>query len=115
MGEVFGKAYELLAERPMLHGPVLPRLVTALVRLLAAAAPNGAAKCEVVPSAAEVLKALLTGPFEYPAAQQLPAALKMLPKPLSDALGEAEQQRLVQQLKMEKGDSRRFTRTVITL
>lgn len=61
--EVFSKARELLAERPMPHGPVLPRLVTAIVRLLAAAAPNGAAKCEVVPAAAEVLKALLTGPF----------------------------------------------------
>jgi len=107
------RAKTLLAEQPLPRGPALPRLVGALVRLLAAAAPNAPTTTEVVPQVAEVLRVLLAGPFEYEASAGLPAALRSLPAPLCSTLGDPEQQRLVQQLKMEKRDARRFTRTVI--
>mmetsp|Transcript_2912 Transcript_2912/g.9071 ORF Transcript_2912/g.9071 Transcript_2912/m.9071 type:complete len:1084 (+) Transcript_2912:224-3475(+) len=108
-------AQVLVAERPLPRGPALQRIVCALARLLAAAAPNGPAKGEVVPCTAEVLRTLLTGPFEFAVSAGLPAALRSLPSPLGEALGESEQQRLIQQLKMEKGDNRRFVRTIIGL
>jgi len=111
--ELQKQAQALVVERPLPRGQALPRLVAALARLLAAAAPNGPTKGEVVPSVAEVLRTLLVGPFEYQASAGLPAALRALPAPLGTALGEPEQLRLVQQLKMEKGDSRRFVRTVL--
>mmetsp|Transcript_14583 Transcript_14583/g.37141 ORF Transcript_14583/g.37141 Transcript_14583/m.37141 type:complete len:1090 (-) Transcript_14583:220-3489(-) len=111
--ELQKQAQALVVERPLPRGQALPRLVAALARLLAAAAPNGPTKGEVVPSVAEVLRTLLVGPFEYQTSTGLPAALRALPIPLGTALGEPEQLRLVQQLKMEKGDSRRFVRTVL--
>jgi len=113
--ELQGHAQALVADRPLPRGNALPRLVGALARLLAAAAPNGPAKGEVVPSVADVLRTLLIGPFEYTACHGLPQALRALPSPLGAALGESEQHRLIQQLKMEKSDSRRFVRTVIGL
>jgi len=111
--ELQRQAQAIIVERPLARGVALPRLVEALARLLAAAAPNGPAKGEVVPGVAEVLRTLLMGPFEYQASGGLPAALRALPSPLGGVLAEPEQQRLVQQLKMEKADSRRFTRTVL--
>merc|ERR1711957_361382 len=86
-----------------------------VARLLAAAAHTGPASGEVVPCLAEVLRTLLAGPFEFAVSSQLLVALRALPKPLGETLGNMEQQRLVQQLKMEKGDSRRFVRTIIGL
>lgn len=106
-------AQALLVERPLPRGQGLPRLVSALARLLAAAAGNGPGKGEVVPSVAEVLRTLLMGPFEYQAGAGLPVALRALPPPLGSALPEPDLQRLVQQFKMEKGDGRRFVRTVL--
>mmetsp|Transcript_35921 Transcript_35921/g.78338 ORF Transcript_35921/g.78338 Transcript_35921/m.78338 type:complete len:275 (+) Transcript_35921:1-825(+) len=108
-------AKALVMERPLPRGPALPRLISALTRVLAAAAPNGPSKGEVVPGVAEVLRTLFVGPFEYPVSAGLPAALNSLPPPLGSSLSEPEHQRLLQQLKMEKGDSRRFLRTVLTL
>merc|ERR1719152_292500 len=99
--ELQAKAHAFVAERPLNHGQALPRLIQALSRLLAAAAPNGPAKGEVVPSVAEVFRTLLVGPFEFVVSAQLLGALRALPGPLGAALGEMEQQRLVQQLKME--------------
>merc|ERR1719253_983443 len=105
----------IVMERPLPRGPALPRLIQAMTRVLAAAAPNGPSKGEVVPGVAEVLRTLFVGPFEYPVSAGLPAALNSLPPPLGSTLSEPEHQRLLQQLKMEKGDSRRFLRTVLTL
>eukprot|EP00419_Tripos_fusus_P012513 CAMPEP_0172669110 /NCGR_PEP_ID=MMETSP1074-20121228/9477_1 /TAXON_ID=2916 /ORGANISM="Ceratium fusus, Strain PA161109" /LENGTH=1085 /DNA_ID=CAMNT_0013485847 /DNA_START=101 /DNA_END=3358 /DNA_ORIENTATION=+ len=109
------QAQALVAERPLPRGVALQRIIVTLARLMAAAAPNGASKGEVVPSTAEVLRTVLTGPFEYAAGAGLPAALRALPAPLGEALSEPDLQRLLQQLKMEKGDNRRFTRTVVGL
>lgn len=106
-------AQATIAETPLKRGVALPRLVEAFSRLLAAAASNGPSKGEVVPSLAEVLRTLLSGPFEYEATSNLPAALRALPGPMGEALGEADLQRLIQQLKMDKVDSRRFIRTVL--
>jgi len=106
-------AQATVVELPLPRGQLLERLVRCLARLLAAAASNGPSKGEVVPSVAEVLRALMEGPFEYQASAILPRALKSLPSPLGQALGESEIQRLVQQLKMEKSDSRRFVRTIL--
>lgn len=111
--ELQAQAGQLIGERPLPRGQALPRLTGALSRLLLAAAPNGPANGEVVPCVAEVLRTLLTGPFEFAVSSQLMVALKALPGPLGEALGDMEQQRLVQQLKMEKGDARRFVRTII--
>lgn len=114
--EVQRQAQALMGERPLPHGAAMPRLVDALVRLLVAAAPNGPSKGEVVPCLADVLRNLLSGPFEYPASAQFPATLKKLPPPILETfVGESEPTRLLQQLKMEKTDSRRFTKTVINL
>jgi hypothetical protein len=111
--ELQKQAQALVVERPLPMGTALPRFVTAAARLLAAAAPNGPMKGEVVPTLAEVLRALLGGPFAYAASAGLPGALQALPSPLGESLGESERTKLVQQLRMEKGDSRRFARTVI--
>jgi len=112
--ELQKQAQAIMAERDLRGGKVLPRLVTALTRLLAAAALNNPSRGEVVPSVAEVFRTLLIGPFEYPASQLIVASFKNLPGPLSGALtGEQEPQRLLQQMKMEKGDTRRFTKTVV--
>mmetsp|Transcript_103923 Transcript_103923/g.289556 ORF Transcript_103923/g.289556 Transcript_103923/m.289556 type:complete len:1080 (-) Transcript_103923:131-3370(-) len=111
--ELQQQAQVLVAKRPLPRGLALHRIVVALARLLAAAAPHGPAKGEVVPCTAEVLRTLLMGPFEFEASAALPAAFHSLPAPLGVALGESEQQRLIQQLKMEKGDNRRFVRTVV--
>lgn len=111
--ELEGQAKALLTEKPLRHGVALPRLVVVLVRLLAAAAPNGPAKGEMVPSVAEAIRVLFQGPFEYVISNQLPSALMSLPAPLNTTIPEVELQRLVNNLKMEKGDSRRFTRTII--
>jgi hypothetical protein len=113
--EVQNHAQALIGERPLPHGVALPRIIVTIARLLAAAAPNGPAKGELVPCVAEVLRTLFTGPFEYPTSSQLPNAFRILPKPLAGTLGDADTQRLVQQMKMEKGDSRRFVRTIIGL
>jgi len=106
-------AQALVVERPLPRGIALPRLISAMTRLLAAAASHGPTKGDVVPTVAEVLRSAFMGPFEYQASQGLSQALKALPAPLSTVLPDAEHQRLIQQLKMEKGDSRRFVRTVI--
>jgi len=58
---------------------------------------------------------LLVGPFEYATSAGLPQALRALPSPLGDSLTDPEHQRLLQQLKMEKADSRRFVRTVVNV
>lgn len=113
--ELLGQAQAIASERPLPRGVALPRLVTAAARLLAAAAPHGPSRGDVVPVVAEVLRAMFAGPFDYAVSAQLPAALRALPAPLSLALSDPELQRLIQQLKMEKGDSRRFVRTVIGL
>jgi len=113
--EVQQQAQALVADRPLPHGATLPRLIGAVVRLIAAAAQNDPTKGEVVPCVADVLRALFTGPFEYPASAQLPAALRQMPRPLGQVLADADQQRLVQQLKMEKSDARRFVRTIVNL
>jgi len=93
--ELQKQAQALVTERALAHGPALQRIVTACARLLAAAAPSGPGKGDLVPSTAEVLRTLLIGPFEYPASAGLPAALRALPSPLGEALGESEQQRLL--------------------
>jgi len=111
--ELQKQAQMLVAERPLPRGLALQRILGAVVRLLAAAAQNNPAKGEVVPGTAEVLRTLLMGPFQYTASTALPAALRSLPSPLGESLTEPEQQRLIQQLKMEKGDSRRFVRTIV--
>eukprot|EP00927_Polykrikos_kofoidii_P001049 TRINITY_DN10382_c0_g1_i1.p1 TRINITY_DN10382_c0_g1~~TRINITY_DN10382_c0_g1_i1.p1 ORF type:complete len:1143 (+),score=197.71 TRINITY_DN10382_c0_g1_i1:53-3430(+) len=113
--EVHRAAQEIIGERPLPRGVALPRLIVASVRLLAAAAPNGPGRGELVPCIADVLRALFTGPFEFTVTSQLPNALRLLPKPLAETLGDTDHQKLVQQLKMEKGDSKRFVRTIITL
>jgi len=111
--EMQQNAQVLVAERPLPRGVALPRLVTGMARLLAAAAPYGPSKGDVVPTVAEVLRVLLVGPFEYAACAGLPQAFRSLPSPLGASLSEPDQQRLIQQLKMEKADSRRFVRTVV--
>lgn len=111
--ELQKQAQALVSERPLPRGPALQRTVGAVVRLLAAAAQNNPAKGEVVPSTAEVLRTLLMGPFQYAVSTGLPVALRSLPAPLGESLAEPEQQRLIQQLKMEKGDMRRFVRTIV--
>mmetsp|Transcript_152801 Transcript_152801/g.292657 ORF Transcript_152801/g.292657 Transcript_152801/m.292657 type:complete len:1092 (-) Transcript_152801:93-3368(-) len=111
--ELESLAKALLTEKPLPGGIALQRIVVVLVRLLAAAAPNGPTKGELVPNVAEVIRALFTGPFEYIISNQLPAALRSLPEPLNTIYPELELQRLVNNLRMEKGDSRRFTRTII--
>jgi len=107
------QAQLLVTEHPLPRGPALQRIIGAVARLLAAAAQNNPAKGEMVPNTAEVLRTLLMGPFQYAAGAGLLAAFRALPAPLGEALAEPEHQRLIQQLKMEKGDNRRFVRTVV--
>jgi len=111
--EMQQSAQALVSERPLPRGLALPRIIAMLARLLAAAASNGPTKGDVVPTVAEVLRVLLLGPFEYATSSGIPQALRALPSPLGESLPEQEQQRLIQQLKMEKADSRRFVRTVV--
>eukprot|EP00930_Biecheleria_cincta_P097581 TRINITY_DN89289_c0_g1_i1.p1 TRINITY_DN89289_c0_g1~~TRINITY_DN89289_c0_g1_i1.p1 ORF type:complete len:956 (+),score=166.56 TRINITY_DN89289_c0_g1_i1:173-2869(+) len=107
-------AQTVMGETPLQRGAALPRLISALARLLAAAGANNPTKGEIVPTVAEVYRTLVIGPFEYIASQQIIQSLRSLPMPLASAMvGEHEPQRLLQQLKMEKGDSRRFTKTVM--
>eukprot|EP00928_Gymnodinium_smaydae_P015817 TRINITY_DN15879_c0_g2_i1.p1 TRINITY_DN15879_c0_g2~~TRINITY_DN15879_c0_g2_i1.p1 ORF type:complete len:1105 (-),score=231.86 TRINITY_DN15879_c0_g2_i1:45-3359(-) len=113
--EVQQQAQALIGDRPLPHGVALPRIISALALLLAATAPNAPGKGEVVPCVAEVLRTLFTGPFVYVASSQLPTTLRALPRPLGELLTDSDLQRLVQQLKMEKGDSRRFAKTVVGL
>eukprot|EP00931_Biecheleriopsis_adriatica_P089960 TRINITY_DN64013_c0_g1_i1.p1 TRINITY_DN64013_c0_g1~~TRINITY_DN64013_c0_g1_i1.p1 ORF type:complete len:1076 (-),score=227.82 TRINITY_DN64013_c0_g1_i1:45-3272(-) len=114
--ELQKQAQAVMSDRQLPRGVALPRLVSALARLLAAAAAYNPSRGEVVPSVAEVYRTLLIGPFEYTASQQIPAALKSLPGPLGASLvGEHEPQRLLQQLKMEKRDIRRFTKTIVSV
>jgi len=109
-------AQGIMMERPLPRGTALPRLIHSLSMLLVVSAPNNPSRGEVVPTVAEVYRTLLIGPFEYIASQQIPASLKSLPPPCSLALvGEHEPQKVLQQLKMEKGDSRRFTKTIISV
>ncbi|CAK9030357.1 unnamed protein product [Durusdinium trenchii] len=112
--ELQKQAQGIMVERPLPRGTALPRLIHSLSMLLVVSAPNNPSRGEVVPTVAEVYRTLLVGPFEYVASQQIPASLKSLPPPCSLALvGEHEPQKVLQQLKMEKGDSRRFTKTII--
>eukprot|EP00933_Yihiella_yeosuensis_P013903 TRINITY_DN1266_c0_g1_i1.p1 TRINITY_DN1266_c0_g1~~TRINITY_DN1266_c0_g1_i1.p1 ORF type:complete len:1065 (-),score=200.15 TRINITY_DN1266_c0_g1_i1:131-3325(-) len=111
--ELQNQAQALMSQRPLPRGIALPRVIVTMARLLAAAAPNNPARGEVVPTVAEILRTLFIGPFEFVTAQQLEPALRSLPPPLSAAFSEQDMLRLVQQLKMEKGDSRRFTKTVL--
>uniref|UniRef100_A0A7S1AFD0 Exportin-1/Importin-beta-like domain-containing protein n=1 Tax=Noctiluca scintillans TaxID=2966 RepID=A0A7S1AFD0_NOCSC len=104
------QAQRLFAERQMARGTLLPRVILALTQLMAAAARDSPTKGDVLPSVAEVLRCLLAGPFEFAACSQLPGNLR---SQLPGVFQEPELQRLIQQLKMEKADSRRFVRTVI--
>lgn len=110
------EAQNLVNERNLPRGGTAwPRIVGALARLLAAAAPNNPGQSLLVPVVAEVLIALFSGPFDYFASAQFPVALKNLPAPLGASFSETDLQRLVQQLKMDRQDKRRFIRTVIGL
>jgi len=96
--------------------PRLTQIIGSLARLLAAAAATlEPGRGSVVPCVAEVIKQLFAGPFEYQTSTMLPQAMQALPAPLGGAIAPSEQQRLIQQLKMEKGDTRRFIRTLIGL
>lgn len=108
-------AQAILAERPLPRGQALPRTVLVMARLLAAASANNPAKGEIAPGVAEVLRALLIGPFEYPVSQALPPAFQSLPEPLGSFMSEPESLRIWQQLRIEKGDSRRFTKSILQL
>jgi len=112
--ELQKQAQGIIAERQLPRGVALPRLIQILSQLLVVAAPNNPSRGEVVPTVAEVYRTLLMGPFEYLATQQIPQSLKSLPPPCGPALvGEHDPAKVLQQLKMEKGDSRRFTKTII--
>lgn len=114
--ELQKQAQGIMVERQLPRGTALPRLIHSLSMLLVVSAPNNPSRGEVVPTVAEVYRSLLIGPFEYLASQQIPASLKSLPQPCSTALvGEHDPQKVLQQLKMEKGDSRRFTKTIISV
>lgn len=106
-------AQALALDNAPARGVALERIVAAMARLLAAAAQNNPSKGEIIPSTAEVLRVLLMGPFQYATSTSLPAALRALPSPLGESLSEPDQQRLIQQLKMDKLDNRRFVRTVL--
>lgn len=108
-------AKSLVLERPLSRGVALPRIVGVTTRMLAATAQGNPSKGEVVPCTAEVLRALLAGPFEFAASEQIPQAMRALPAPLGACVSEQDQARLVQQLKMDRGDSRRFTKSVLAL
>merc|ERR1719350_470780 len=99
--------------RQLPRGMALPRLIDASVHLLVAAASNGPAKGDLVPNVAEVLRALFSGPFEYQVTVGIPASIRSLRQPTSNLSGDSELQRTIQQLKMEKADNRRFTKSVI--
>ncbi|CAE7686653.1 unnamed protein product [Symbiodinium sp. CCMP2592] len=108
------QAQAIMWEKQLPRGQALPRLIKILAMMLVVAAPNNPSRGEVVPTVAEVYRTLLTGPFEWAASQQIPPSLLSLPAPCGGALvGEYDPAKVLQQLKMEKGDSRRFTKTVI--
>jgi hypothetical protein len=111
--ELQNQAQVLLRDRPLPNGVALPRLVVALSQLLASAAPHGPSKGDVVPSIADVMQKLFSGPFDYVISSQLPAAIRALPAPMNTSFTEPDLQRLIQQLKMERGDPRRFTRSIV--
>lgn len=111
--ELQNQAQGMLQERPLPNGVALPRIATVLAQLLASAAPHGPSKGEVVPAVADVMQKFFSGPFEYVISSQLPSAFRALAPPLNAALTDIELQRLIQQLKMERGDARRFARSII--
>lgn len=113
--ELQNQAQALLQNKPLPNGTALPRLVIALAQLTAFAAPHGPSKGEVVPHIADVMQKFFNGPFDYVISSQLPAAIRALPAPLNASLTDMELQRLIQQLKMERTDQRRFTRSIIAL
>jgi len=113
--EIQQQAQMLVTQASPPNPPLLSQLPGLVVKLTAAAALHKPASGEVVPSAAEVLRMLLLGPSEYGlhACSQLPIAVHSLPSPLCSCLNDNELQRLIQQLKMEKGDSKRFIKMLV--
>jgi len=113
--ELQNQVQVMLRDRQLPHGQALPRLVTALARLLAAAAHHSPSRSQVVPSIADVLQKYFNGPFDHIIGSQLPVALRALPEPMGSILPDADLQRLIQQLKMDRGDGRRFARSIVGL
>mmetsp|Transcript_30499 Transcript_30499/g.71164 ORF Transcript_30499/g.71164 Transcript_30499/m.71164 type:complete len:1086 (-) Transcript_30499:52-3309(-) len=104
-----------LWESQLPRGPLFARLLSGLMKLVAAAAQNNPARGEAVPAVSDFLRIAVCGQCEFEVYRLLPAALASLPSPLCNLFSEPERQRFIQQFKMDKMDRFRFLKTIMEL